>query len=359
MSKYYLIARDRVSNDFQTLPVNEKKGCALEEIDLFTIGFQNSEDLAKYYQEHGLTYPNVDFFIASQNKLNGEVYLKKQELLFANNSVVRDIAENSLKKRIEDSSPQIDKILDTFADKVFQDSILFDQVMTGKTNVYDKYAKYFAFTRYASTSRIKYRDGAWARTCYPLIRNILEAMSRKNRRYARMSDDLFRGLLDDKLQRITAPGYNENQYNMFDQFPGIVPEEDINDKIVEVMSMIEKLPRDTFVIKDEHTSFNQQTFPLYAEGDLEKFETYIPESLRYGIQLFTMHRDYLENEPQKFGDAYQVPIREGLKTMIEVFRTQPEVLERTYLWCQLYGEYKDKVLGDVHGREYQKGREEN
>lgn len=358
MSKYYLIARDRVSNDFQILSFNGKRGCTLEEIDIFTTGFQNEEELSDYFQKNGVGYENIDFFIASQNKSKGKTYLKKQELLYSNNIGIRGIATNSYNKEIEKSGEAIDLILDEFAERVRRNPVLFDQVITGKTNVYDKYCKYFAFSRYQPAGSIKYRDGAWARTSYPLVRNVLEAMSRKNRKYARMSDDMYRGLLDKQLIRATDPKFDENQLSIFDQFPEVIPGDDLDDKIVEVMTTIERLPRDVFVIQNDRTYFNQKLFSSYDEGDLEKFETYLPEQLRLTIQLFAIHRDYLESEPQQFGDAYQLPIRNGQRTMIQIFQNYPDVLEKTYLWCQLYEKYQDKALGDVNGRGVQKRKKD-
>ena len=351
---YYLVARNRANNDFQVIPVFGNRGCSLEEIDLYTTEFSSEEELAKALREASVvSYSDIDFFIANQKRVKGETYLKKQELLFSKSKKVQEIAQNSMNGKIEKSSNQIDRILDYFGEKMTTNSGFYSDVIAGRTNVYEKYARYFPFNRSRSLASMKYRDGGWARTSYPLVRNIVEATSREKRRYSRMSDQLHRDLLDTRLIRVTDPEYDENQLSMFDQ----IDEDMVDDSVLEVMSQFEKLPKDTFVLQDEETHFNPSTFSSYEEGDLEKFDTYLSPELKLCVRLFAAHRDYLEEFPINLAEPHQVPIQQGLKTMVKLLREDPEVLSRACLWCRLYEKYGEKTLGDRDERGFQKRKD--
>ena len=354
-NQYYLIARDRLTNEYQVVSIDGRRSFSLEELDLYTTHFENESVLERGLNKiHAISLSNVDFFIAGQSKVNGKKVLKKMEVLYQNNDSIREIAKNSKNKNIEASMPQIDRILDQFADKMARSPILYEQVVSGKTNIYDKYANYFIFTR-RNLASIKYRDGGWARTSYPLVRNILEATSRHNTRYARMSDQMYRGLLDEKLLRETDPDYDPNQLSFLDD---IIENPVDEEKLLSVMSSFEKLPAATILIDNNHAFFNATTFLNYEEGDLEKFQTYLPENLRLILRLFMVQRDALETAPERMGEAYQRPVQKGQRDMIDIFKIHPEILDRAYAWCQLFDTYKEKTLGDVNGREYQKRRED-
>ena len=51
---YYLVARDRLSDQFKIVPIHSKRGLSLEEIDLYTTSFQDEEDLAMTLREEGI-----------------------------------------------------------------------------------------------------------------------------------------------------------------------------------------------------------------------------------------------------------------------------------------------------------------
>ena len=356
-NEYYLIARDRGSNNFSVLSIGRKKALSLEEIDLYTTYFENEEDLAKGLREKGVfDYTNPDLFIVNQSVVDGEKVLKTQELLYAHDKRIQKVADASLQKKMDESKDQVDSILDQFAERMRCDSLFYSSTIAGMTNVYDKYVKYFIFSRYQMDGCIKYRDGAWARKSYPLVRNVLEACSRSSKRYSRLSDEMHRHLLEKEILRVTDPQYDENQLTILEMFPEEF-EENQTDQLLEVVNTFENLPRDTFIADGSETQFNSSVFSQYKEGDLEKLRTYLPNELRFQLQLFTIYRDYLEHEPEKFGGVYRFPIQRGQKDIIELLSSEPETLKKAYAWCQLYESYKEKMIGDVHGREYQKRRE--
>ena len=353
-NQYYLVARDRISNEFDIISFLGKRGCSLEEIDLYTTGFKDEEDLAKFLREQGLISNNsTDFFIVNRNK-NKSVF--KQEVIYSKCSTVRDIAEASLNRNIEKCTTRIDSILDSFADKMRRSPNLYEQVLSGCTNIYEKYAQYFIFTR-TNLASIKYRDGGWARTSYPLIRNVVEATSRGNMRYDYMSDKMYRDLLDEKLVEVTDPEYNPDQLSLFDSLMDeIVPVDE--DKLFTVLGTFEKLPATTILMDDKGAYFNKSLFFDCKREDLDKLSTLLSSDLRLMLRLFLVQRDMYNITSDKTGSANDIRIKRRQKALVDLFKNHPEQLNKAYDWCMLYNTYLEKTLGDVDGKEYGKRRED-
>lgn len=353
-NEYFLIARNRLTNQFQVVPFGGKRGHSLEEIDLYTTDFKDEYELEDTLREDGvLPDEDTDFFIVHQRRANGEVTLTKQEALFSKHNIVRDIAENSRKGQITKSEYLIDHLLDSFADQMRRDPLLYERVVSGQTGIFEKYAKYFIFTR-QNLSSMKYRDGGWARTSYPLIRNVVEATKRHNTRYAHISDIMYRSLLDEKLLDVTDPNYDPNQMSFFDmgvERPGSYDE----DKLLEVMTSLEHLPSDTITIENGQASFNRSAFAEYRGNDLEKFMN-LPQTVLLQLRLFFVQRDLLESACEN--GISQKRIRQGQQDMIQLLKNQPDLLDRVYNWCQLYHDYEGRLFGDNHGTEFQKRRED-
>lgn len=355
VSLYYLIARDRKTDDFSVIPVQGKRGTALEEIDLFTTQYSSSEEFQKALQENGiLSYEDMDFFIVTQSKVQGKTVLRNYGVLYSEDEAIRDIAKNSLQKNMEASSAKIDHILDYFAGQIARKPALYDLVITGQTNVYEKYAKYFAYSRAANSGSIKFRDGGWARTSYPLIHNVLDAMNHVSRSYSLVSDQMHRSLLEKDLLRVTDPSYDENQLSFFESL-----ELDRTDhQISSIMRKIEALPRDVFITRGATMVFNEQLFSEYQSQDLEKFQTFLSEDLRLKVEMLLIHRDYLDHSAYPFGNDYLPAVQKDQQEIIQYLRKHSAILDSVSEWCLLYQTYRNKELGDVDGREYQKRKED-
>ena len=337
-NEYFLIARNKNTNEFKIIPVNRDRSSSLEDIDLFTIKYQDSIELTKFLNEKGIiSSDEYDYFIVNQKKVNGKNILKKQEILFKNNKKIKGIAENSKAKTLYKSNADIDAILDGFAYFMQQESNLWKQVVTNKTNIYSKFADYFMSGRNVDIPTVKYRDGGWARKSYPLIRNILEAESRPKVEYDTVKRDMYRSLLDEKLFDETKETYAENQISMFD----IIPEEkEKEERLLEVLNIFENLPRDIFIIKNDEARFNENLFSSYEDNDLEKFRRNLPDKLQYVLQLLAVHK-----ETYKSMDSFQLPIKQALNAIVRILKSNKQVLDRAYEWAMLYVKYKEKALG--------------
>ena len=357
LRNYYLIARDRKTNDFKVVPVLGEHGSFLEEIDLFTTFFESSDDLTKYLNQMEIIHgDDVDFFIAHSSLENGHKVIWTQELLYQHGSEICPIASNSLGGVIEKSQGDIDRIIHNFCDRMSQDSCFYDMVIYGRTNLYDKFVKYFLNSRYRSIHNIKYQDGGWVSKSYHLIRNMVESLSKSPLQYSNLSDDMYRCLLHKPLLEMMGKDYDENQYSLFDQdIPSI--DCSIDDRIPEIMSTFENIPRGTFITKDNSISFSEKTFPHYSDGDLKMLET-IPKRLAILIQLLSIHRMYLENSEEKFCHDYSKLIKNDQEAILEYLREHSNQLDSIYQWCLLYNQYRSQfVLGDVDGVEYTKRKE--
>ena len=344
---YFLVARDRLTNDYEFVSINGKRELSLEEIDSYTTHFKNEVVLEKGLNKiHTISLHGVDFFIVHQNNKK----LQKYEVLYEDNDRIRKIADD-----FDNNSEMIDAILDSFAWDMTKKPLLYEQVVTGRTGIYSKYVKYFISNR-SKPSTIKYRDGGWARESYPLIRNIVEATSRKTYNYSLICDKMYRDLLDEDLKIKTDSKYNPDQLSLFDNYL-FDPNKLDDTKLLNVLGTFIKLPAATILIDDTHAYFNKSTFSNYADGDLDKLENLLPNDLLLRIRLLLIQRDCMENAFLPYSDKYYRPIEKGQKDLTKLFINHPEMLDKASLWCDLYHSYEEKVLGDVYGREYKKRRE--
>ena len=354
-SLYYLIARDRETNDFSIVKINQKRGVTLEDIDLYTTQFSDANQMRDMLQADSvITYDDVDFFVASPSKVNGNIELKKYEVLYKNNDSIQKIAENSKINKISRSDEQIDRILDYFATQVKSRPALYDLLITGKTNIYEKYAKYFAYTNYNVLKSIKYLDGGWARISYPLIRNVLEALSSVERDYSRTSDEMHRDLLDSKLKQVTARDYDENQLTMFDMYP--LEEEQYASSVHKAMKTFETLPRDVFTNTPEGIHINTSMFYDCDTWDVERLDSFLPTQLMSRIQMLLIHRDYLNNSKYPFCNSYLSSVERDQEGIIKFLRNNQQKMNQIINWCDIFESNRDKVLGDEYG--YQKRKEQ-
>ena len=353
---YYLMARDRKNDDLSVVKINERRGTTLEDIDLFTTSFKDSSELEEKLRELGLvTGHDYDFFIASQSKLRGETKLKKYELLYSNNDFIKDIAKNSKANKITKSEEKTDRILDHFAYLLQAKPALYELVVSGKTNIYDKYVKYLAFSRYDPASTIKYKDGGWARASYPLIRNILDATSNIVRKYSLSSDKFHRSLLDQSIIRITDSNYDENQLSFFDMLD---TEQDYNKLISKSINTFEKLPQDIFVKTNEGIHINSTMFLENDVEDVVLLDKYLPQELMLRIDMLLKHRDYLDNSSYPFGNTYISSVESDLEGIAKYLKDNKGQISRVLEWCKTYESMKEKVLGDVDERGYQKRKKQ-
>jgi len=212
-NRYFLVARDKDTNDFTILPI-EERGESLETIDLYTTSFENCESMASFLFHQGkISSENIDFFIAHQNQKNGKKVLHIQEVLYASDYDIRDVARASLMGKLSNHS-MVDKLLGDFCFKMHHYPKFYDMVQFGQTDLYSKFIQYFADRRFLDSSFVKYKDGCWVQKSYPLLRNIVGTFQRF------YSDAVIdydsRRILENQLLKVTDKNYDPNQISLFD-----------------------------------------------------------------------------------------------------------------------------------------------
>ena len=208
---YYLVARDRNTNDFEVIPVKEDWGDSLENIDLFTTTFQKEQDLTNYFIETGeISFCNADFFIAHRSTdENQQSVLKLEEVLWREDARIRDIATASIDGDIAKESAKSQELINDFCRRMQEDQSFYDQMIYKKNNLYQKFIRYFLDKRYQETYDVKYVDGAWTQKSYPLLRNIVYYLNHEI-----VEED--RHLIEDKLFQVTRSSYHPAQGLLFD-----------------------------------------------------------------------------------------------------------------------------------------------
>ena len=212
---YYLVGRDTNTNQFEIISFTENRGSSLEEIDCNTVLYPNSQLLTKGLIEKGLiSNPYNDYYIVHQRKYNKKTYLKTDEVLFSSSIPITQLANASLEGRLKEMDKQIDYIMKQFCFQMKCHPKFYQKVLSGETNIYSKFTKYFIEDKDMNPISLKYKDGCWVRESYPLLRNITEAMDS----YYEMKkkNTTGREKLYSQLLEVTSEEYNPLQCSLFE-----------------------------------------------------------------------------------------------------------------------------------------------
>lgn len=355
-SLYYLISRDRKSNDFQVIPIGNKLGNSLEEIDLYTINFSNASELMKALRSRDiLEERDIDLFIVSQKEKNGEKKLKFLDLLFKDSYQIREVALASSKNRIEESSKKINDIFNHFCWKMKFQPMFYNMVVYGDTKLYQKFIKYFANHKYEDFYYAKYRDGGWIQKSYPLIRNIVDSFHQYDYSFGQNEhfalDYVYRELLENSLIEITSTDYNHNQKTIFDLSDQILTSDE---KRRYAMNVFQSLPKEVFYQKGNNVVFNDELFGSYEDNDLERLSSLLGNNLPLYIQLLSFHTYYYKKGLKEARDVSEQDrqINDNLFHIYTILEESPDILESAYQWSLLYEKYRNRIVGDKGGYQY-------
>ena len=326
--KYFLVARDRNTNEFEIIKVNGHRFSSLEDIDLFTMESSNREELSSRLNKEG----DYDYFIVNQQKRGQNISIKTNEVVYSNDYNLEEIANNSKNKEIVRSSEQIDKIFNGYCRNMSFDGNYYRLNVTRRTNIYDKFIRYFILSRFQAKETIQNRDGGWAKTSYPLIRNIIESYQTDRKNYTHISDENYRELLERDLREVTDPTYDENQITMFDLYPNQKQDDHSKEKF-EVIKTLEDIP--------------------YLDTRDAEFLNTLPQEVRNNVKSLVGLRTYYESKSYMFEEDCYHKIRDEYHNLVRKFDDE-EVLSQSLLWCRVYNENSNKVSGDVNGYSYTK-----
>ena len=339
---YYLIARNKKDNTVNVIPINNCEGNKLENIDLYTINFNNEEELSMDLLSRGLiTSIPVDLFIANQTK--GVVNI--QEVIYSYAKEIRSIAENSCNSCIDKSHEEIDTILDSFASMMEHNTSFYNTVMFTDTNIYRKYIDYFEGENLSGTVKynIKYKGNSWGRKSYKLIRNIVETINRfrnyKLSNHKMNKNKFYRSMLMSKLIELTDKNFVPNQMGLLDSF-------DLDDdtKLLEIISTFDRVDIDDFLLDKDQISINYSNFNNVLEEDKIKLNMLLPKE--FISLLYKMSRA---------NNSFQTELYEAFRdSIVNMLDNDTNLLNAAYDWISLYNKYKNSEFGDVDGFQYRK-----
>ena len=227
-TNYFLIARNRDNFDDNCIvKINRHFIHKLEEIDLFTMNYYNSESLTNdLVRKKIISGNNYDYFIAGRKEIEGESYIEFLGVLFsdAKNYHLDRIAKSYVENNESTTQNYRDGILDSFSLKIGTDNDYYEKSIFECYNIYPKYLQYFHNKRYSVIYEAKYKNGGWARKSYKLSRNIVESFIRyEKERYMSteyLVDGLSRDFAKQKLLVLTEPErlpYNGDLFSIADE----------------------------------------------------------------------------------------------------------------------------------------------
>lgn len=356
-SLYYLIARNRKTNDFQVIPINGKVGNLLEEIDLYTTNYSGIRELIDALYSHKvIDEKDMNLFIISQSDKQGEKKLSYLDLLFQDSAEIREVASSSLKGDISQSEGKIHDIINHFCYRMTFIPQFYNMVVYGETNLYPKFVRYFVNHRYEDFYRIKYEDGAWATKSYKLLRNIVDSFHQNDYSFGMRDsfplDYVYRDMLEDSLLEITDQNHDEKQESIFDISPTVSEEE--KKKIV--YDIFQSLPKGVFIQEGNSVAFNHELFGKYDEGDLEKLCFLLGGELSLSIQMYNLHRYYYEEGMAKMKDTsrHKMMMEKEENRLHSLLDNSPDLLNQSYHWCLIYQKYCNRIVGEKGGYQYRK-----
>ena len=82
------------------------------------------------------------------------------------------------------------------------------------------------------------------------------------------------------------------------------------------------------------------------------------QELMLRIDMLLKHRDYLDNSSYPFGNTYISSVESDLEGIAKYLKDNKGQISRVLEWCKTYESMKEKVLGDVDERGYQKRKKQ-
>ena len=357
---YFLVARNRDTNEFKILKVYGERATSLEKIDYATSKYSSYEELVNLLYTHNrIDSLNTDLFITykankKEMKYFELIYNSKEDRV----QDLRNALVNSNNGNLK-SSNDAKRIVDKFCQKMEYNTEFYNFIMNGNTNLYKKFLNYFkrvsTFGLEEDSSvhnkplySVKYADGAWVMDSYALIRNIVEAFNRFDKYSEKENNDYlnsnipFRKLINSRLMLETSDEFIEGQLNLFDymEMQDKISDED---KMVEIIDVIDLVDFDTFSKDGNKVSFNEKKFENYEDNDLEQLKTLLKGRLLGYFYLYSLHKYHLEEAKKYFMSTMELErdVDIDRKKIIENLR-KGKNLDKAYDWCLLYTKYKNR-----------------
>lgn len=355
-NRYYLFARDKDTNKVKPISISDydiygfgtdirKVNNSLEAIDSMTINFDNQEELVYYLVSTGrLDNYNTDLFIVSRNQDN-IVFLENIYSKYKFSNDLKRVSEDKLKGLCSFSG---DNILDRFAFMMINDQRFRRFIESKFHRVYSKYIEYLnGCYDISSANKIKYNDLSWARKSYPLLRNIVEAISRYDKLKEKSGSisnlalnhevelNSLRNISKDEISIYTDKGYEEGQLNLF------INDKEENDRVNVVTDFLCQLDSDSFYLDERQVHFNKDKFDC-SRMEYKQLDNLDKRLMRL-LYLFTVTKRFNEFDGYTELSNNNVTL-ETLKNINKLLLEDENMLNMAYAFCLLYSRLSDKKI---------------
>lgn len=340
MSSYYLVARDTKTNDYKMIRGFD----TLEQVDIYTTSSHNSKDLGKKIWRGGII-PNqeLDFFIVKERS-NKEA-VKTMDVLYSDSKEIRNIALNK-------DSDSVDNLLQHFYQKLTTSKGFYDLVEKS-TNISKLYDTCLPTKDYIEL-KTKDKNGNYVE--YPAFRKMVEAFSRyedKKKNKTNLNKVLLNRLILERSM-LTKLNNNENQISVFDfmdPIDYIDYETKHDDKLIEIMDFIDRLPNGFIYIKKGQAHISNNIYTM--NEDLDKLDSLLDREFGYILNDYISNKNSLDKaiDEKEIKELKQM-IKNAKLRLIEILASNQKVSNDTYKLMNIVSENQSKLLGDNY--EYRK-----
>ena len=341
-NRYFLFGRDKGTNKVRLIPLSDfdiyGKGSQekrnenfLEAIDHMTLNHQTEEGTVGYLvNRNRLDNYNSELFIVCRNGNNINFF----ECIYngsRHSYLLRKVTEQRLIEGTWDDGEKY-RILDKFAYLMVKNSKFYDFIKSKYHNVYSKYVDYFNFGfTYKQASDVIFNDSCWAKDSYPLIRNIVEAITRFYSLKSDVVSSAFEYVEKHNLPREKSLGdimlytdkeYSEEQLSLFNN-------DDKAEKMSLIMDFMEKMDYKIFNFELGEVSVNTNNIEC---SDIHKrLLSSLNITLMRKLYLYVIYKAYSERD-----SLYKSEVDIIAAEIIALLESNDVIFNQFYAFCLLY-----------------------
>ncbi len=210
MNNYYLVARNRRTNDFKIIGLREKwylgkKGTdefheanSLAAIDFVTSCFSDREHLAERLWRNGyIDDPNVDLFIANRTSRKGKPTIRFDEVIYTPKmnkrmKSAREVAMASILGRTSAAAEAMDIVYDDLILIAYSNAEFYSMLVDGELSVGKVFAQ--KLNNVHSYDDVPFhikKDNDFGYDSYLIFRNIVETLNRVDSFYKMTREDIY------------------------------------------------------------------------------------------------------------------------------------------------------------------------
>lgn len=360
MSRYYLVAHNKETDDYRILPIMSKwywkngdsvlkKENALEAIDLVTSRFASSSEMAKRLcMNHYLPNENYDFLIVQRYRKNQSDAIRMHEVFYnvkpERTEYFRTIAAESIRKDLKNSKKNL-RLFDRFLNKLYYNPEYYRIVQEGLSEIPKRVSSIYEDCNKRNTPPyfLKYHN-TWIMENYAISRSIVESFNRfdqldtydKQVKFFQALSET-RCSMTEPLMEITSPEYLNGQMSLDLSIPK-------EDKMAYTLKTLLHLNIGIFEKKNNRYSLNEE-FLNGIGKDAKKIR--ISSSVLKNTYWYLFHKMKLK----EFGNTYgnMLVLQEDMDADYRDLKkslSKENVLDSAYRFCLLYNNSKNKQKVD-------------